>query len=269
MDGPGHWIWTLKYLATTQPTCGPPGDSSTTFPPGFGLCLNRLMSQARSSRDNLSERLEQVITQHDLDKRELLTAEKDIRRLSRTDSAPNPTEYWQRAALPRAAELVEASMTVIVDEGDTLGSAIDDFFKPMERGELKHWAGTAEGRAISRQAAGRAVSMLAEGVRPSEEIHILGQWWQQRLRRAAAVRSLPQLFRFGVDADAVIGRTEMRLLDGAPWTHSDRLLSAFEIAHSEIKSQIDLVVEELTERVVGGSPRLHSSRHNITIELRG
>ncbi len=227
------------------------------------------MSQARSSRDNLSERLEQVITEHDLDRRELLTAEKDIRRLSRTGSVPNPTEYWQRAALPRAAELVEASMTVIVDEGETLGSAIDDFFAPMERGELKQWALTAEGRAVSRQAAGRAVSMLAEGVQPSEDIHLLGQWWQQRLRRAAAFRSLPQLMRFGVDTDAVIGRTELQLLDGPPWTHSDRLLSAFEIAHTEIKTQIDVVVEELTDRVVGGSPHLGSSRHHVTIELRG
>lgn len=227
------------------------------------------MSQARSSRDNLSERLEQVISQHDLDKRELLAAEKDIRRLSRIGAVPNPTEYWQRAALPRAAELVEASITVIVEEAEILGTAIDDFYEPMERGELSSWAGTAEGRAISRQSAGRAVSMLAEGVQPSEEIHLLGQWWQQRLRRAAAIRSLPQLFRFGVDVDAVIGRTELQLLDGPPWTHSDRLLSAFEIAHNEIRTQIDLAVEDLTERVVGGSPRLQSSRHRITIELRG
>ncbi|MEM7324716.1 MAG: hypothetical protein AAF531_16630 [Actinomycetota bacterium] len=227
------------------------------------------MSQARSSRDNLSDRLGQVIAEHDLDKRELLTAERQMRRLSRIGAIPNPTEYWQRDALPRAAELVNASMTVIADEGELLADAIDLFFEPLAAGELGRWAETAEGRAISRQAAGRAVSMLAEGVEPSQEIHLLGQWWQQRLRRSAAVRSLPRLLRFGVDADAVIGRAELNLLDGPPWTHSDRLLSAFEIAHSEIRTQLDLVVEELTERVVGESPRLASSRNTITIELRG
>jgi hypothetical protein len=32
----------------------------------------------------------------------------------------------------------------------------------------------------------------------------------------------------------VIARVEMALLDRAPWSHGDRLLSAFELAHLDI-----------------------------------
>jgi hypothetical protein len=89
-----------------------------------------------------------------------------------------------------------------------------------------------------RWPAGSDPARLLLAALPSlDPIDELGRWWQRRLRRAATLRALPLIaLRAPSQAELVIANVEMSLLDRAPWSHGDRLLSAFETAHAEVIS---------------------------------
>ena len=123
-----------------------------------------------------------------------------------------------------------------------------------------------------QRAAISAVDRVLDAIPPPDPINELGEWWQRRLHRGALVRSLPRLLLSGVEAELVVGTAELALLDGPPWSHGDRLLSAFELAHSEIRSQTRLLADDLTNRIVErGAGRLIGQEPGgpVTIELRG
>lgn len=259
----------MDFIALPQTTSGSTDDSPTAIPAELGRLFDRLDADARSSGTRLNQRLQQTVDQHDLDRKELLTAHRNAIRLDRADSLAGPTEYWQQSALPRAALLVDPSMAALVDVGDELGRKLDRFLLDLD--DVGHpWTDTETGRAASTQASAQAIDRMLQAVPSSHTIHSLGSWWHRRLRRAAVLRSLPLLPRAGFagQMDIVIGRAELDLLNGPPWAHGDRLLSAFELAHSEIRTQTELVMEGLTARVARrGRPYL-DPKQRVTIELR-
>lgn len=199
-----------------------------------------------------------------------MTSQRDIRRLQRIGALPDPTEYWQRSALPRAAILIDAAMVAVLDEGEALGRGVDRFVAELTDGPMSHWALGPQGRPTIRASVGSAAAELMASIDGPAPIDALGAWWQRRLRRAAIVRALPRLRANGADIELAIGRVEMTLLDRPPWCHGDRLLSAFEIAHGEIRTQVEVVADDLLARSTGrGDHKLLSPRSRVTIELRG
>ena len=222
----------------------------------------------RSAADagaRLAARLAEAVARHDLTRHDLLAAQHDVIRLQRIGAAPTPTEYWRRSALPRAARLVDSSMVAVVEEGHRLGEALDRFLTEHDRRGPDH-DDPLDRRAVV--VTDRAIAQLISALPSSRPIHDLGAWWQRRLRRTAIMRSLPELLTPGADADRIVGRAEMSLLDRAPWCHGDRLLSAFELAHGEIRTQTELVADGLTARVANRSRRFLSPSRRVTIELR-
>lgn len=112
-----------------------------------------------------------------------------------------PNTYWRDEALPRAVALVDA-VTRLLDR-----SPLGD---------------------------GGSATAATDVAPPTRIRHVRG-WWHRRLRRAALVRSFPSaLLATPGEVGLVVARTEMALLDRQPWSHADRLLSAFELAHEEI-----------------------------------
>lgn len=242
-------------------------DSQTPIPTELGGLFDKLAASSRSSALRLNQRLQATVDRHDLRRKELLATHRDIERLHRAGALPNPTEYWQQSALPRAAMLVDESMTALVEEGEQIGCALDHFMAELD-GADHPWCDTKPGRSAAHELSVFAIAGLTDAVPSDREIHALGAWWQRRLRRTATLRAMPTLVRGRGDADAVIGRTEMDLLDGPPWTHGDRLLSAFELAHSEIRTQTELVADGLTTRVARRGRHYLSPTQRVTIELR-
>lgn len=229
------------------------------------------------SAERLAGRLREALAVHDLDRRELVAAQRDVTRLQRIGALPSPNEYWQRTALPRAALLIDSSMSAVVEEGHRLGeaidgllSAVDDYTRTPDQPTSAPNRPACDRPALDRAGvalAEQAIVRLVDAVPSSRSIDALGCWWQRRLRRAAIVGSLPGLLT-SKDADRMIGQAEMALLDRPPWSHGDRLLSAFELAHGEIRTQTELVVEGLSSRVVGRGRRFLSPGERVTIELR-
>ncbi len=146
--------------------------------------------------------------EHGLDRRELMAYQRAVHALRRTGQAPSPDEFWATTAQPRARRLLDAARAVI-----------DTELAPLVR----------------TRALVSAVD-VATALPSTLEIDELGQWWQRRLRRAATLRALPDVAaRLPGAAELTIAHHEMWLLDQPPWSHGDRLLSAFELAHAEIR----------------------------------
>ena len=227
----------------------------------------QLAGTAERLADRLDRRLVAIGERHDLDRRNLLVAHREIERLARVGRLPTPNDYWHRWAVPRAAILVDASVAAIVDEAHRLARALDAFLAARgqgvhlaeppgchrDRGDAGAAAGPAGGALRDQGPDGVAVASLAiatlgRAVPTPAAIDHLGAWWHRRLRRCAAFRALPELVA-GAEPDLAIGRAEMALLDRPPWSHGDRLLSAFELAHAEIRTQAQLVSAGLEARI--------------------
>ena len=262
----------MDDVVTTHPASGPMVGPAGSTPADFDAARNRLGWAAQEAGSRLEARLHQAMELHDLDRRELLAAQRDVLRLKRAGLVPSPNDYWGSTAVPRASILVDASLNAIADELTVLGDAIDRFLVATSRSTLEPWISGAHGQAAVQRAGISAVDRVLDAIPPPDPINELGEWWQRRLHRGALVRSLPRLLLSGVEAELVVGTAELALLDGPPWSHGDRLLSAFELAHSEIRSQTRLLADDLTNRIVErGAGRLIGQEPGgpVTIELRG
>lgn len=262
----------MDNVVTTHPASGPKVGPAGSTPADFDAARHRLALAAREAGGRLETRLRQAMELHDLHRRELMAAQRDVVRLRRAGVLPGPNEYWESTAVPRASILVDASLTAVADEIGALADAVDRFLVAASRSTLEPWIHGADAQAALQQAGTSAVDLLLEAIPDPGPINDLGEWWQRRLHRAALTRSLPRLLVSGEEADLVIGTAELALLDGPPWSYGDRLLSAFELAHSEIRSQARLLADHLLTRIfewgagelvdqIPGGP--------ITIELRG
>lgn len=161
-------------------------------------------SHDQEAIERLRACLRAVRITYDIGRADLRATERAIRHLQRRSMAPSANEFWETTAWPRAQKLVDETQRVIDRE---LAALADPAVRALLEQALPTTAGIDE----------------------------LGRWWQRRLRRAALVRALPSIAAQPPrSAGLVTSDHEMRLLDSPPWSHGDRLLSAFEVAHREI-----------------------------------
>jgi hypothetical protein len=175
--------------------------------------------------NGMARHLEAVYTVHGLSRRELLGVHRGIAKLQRAGAAPSANEFWETTALPRARALTYVARAALDSELAEIGAALE-----LAGNRLV----VADQRLEPISASDLARPLLA-ALPSGDAIDRLGRWWQRRLRRAATVRALPSIaLRVPAQAELAIASAEMQLLDRPPWSHGDRLLSAFEIAHAEI-----------------------------------
>lgn len=186
---------------------------------------------------------------YDLDRQELTAAQRQIKRLRRAGSLPSAGAYWETTAVPRAGIFTEAALEVVADEAERLGDAIDCFLMAASRSTLEPWISGAEGRAAILSSCTTAIDGLVDAVPQPAQIDQLGEWWQRQLHRRAVVRAIPQVVLASHSPTAVIAEHELVLLDTPPWSYGDRLLSAFELAHAEVRSQASDLANQLNQRV--------------------
>ncbi|MEL7155102.1 MAG: hypothetical protein AAFN30_00730 [Actinomycetota bacterium] len=221
--------------------------------------------------DRLRCRLRLLVRTHGLARRELVRVQQGIARLDRAGVAPSSHDFWAWTAQPRAQVLIDRAGEAIDDELAILVADIgfgalidrpgsDDRPDPVRHRlrrrpptmALDHVPDPALDPRLDLDLAGRVLPILPR----SDDLDQLGWWWQRRLRRAAMVRALPEVLA-GTTADIglTVSRTEMQLLDRAPWAHGDRLLSAFELAYAEI------------ERL--GTTRVHQAQDRLALASGG
>ena len=143
----------------------------------------------------------------------------DLLALDRSTTELCPDDYWLTVALPRARRLVAEAVELIDRSG------ID-----------RHVVGGSSGQVVASH--GRGDGLVSE-LGPPVPIRHVSAWWHRRLRRAALIRSIPSvLMATPIEAELVVARAEMALLERQPWSHADRLLTAFELAHMQIDRRL-------------------------------
>ncbi len=198
---------------------------------------------------DLARQLAEIQVENDLTRRELLAVQDAMSALHRKGEAPAANDYWARDAQPRARRLSATSIAVIDERFDSLPLQIAGALIAGSRLAGAAAAHRVEGDqptagAYQAQQAGaeietghQAYARLRSALPQPTLLTDIGHWWQRRLRRAAIISAIPAVI-VGLpgESEAAIANREMYLLDRPPWCHGDRLLSAFELAHSDIVS---------------------------------
>ncbi len=222
------------------------------------LLLDRRVSEVAP---RLTDRLEMVRHRYDLSWSSLLQTQRCIEQaVGNGTEQPSLWLYWEETAYPRSVPLLEHALEVINQEMTVLGDAVSRFTLTARRLEGIE-------PAIMVDSIERALTEVRRvGIDPST-LNEIGQRWQKRLRRAAirraAVRILTKETR---EANLHIMQAEMELLASAPWAHLDRLLMAFELAHSDIRSHFGDRLSSLTE--LPNATRTHTERQQLPSPVR-
>ena len=204
----------------------------------------------------LTERLETVRHRYDLSWQSLLNTHRSIEQTVREgQEPPSVWLYWEETAHPRSVPLFERAMEVIDQEMSILVDAVSRFLLTARRLD------GIEPTVMTASIESALLEVRRVGLDPTV-INEIGHRWQKRLRRAAvrraAVRILTNETR---QADLHIMQAEMELLDSAPWAHLDRLLMAFELTHSDIRTYLEERLDCLkNERESTVMPRLAHSK---------
>jgi hypothetical protein len=208
-------------------------------------CISeRLTQRTAVIESRMRKRMESVRLAYDLDARALLSSHRQVKELSKFGAAPSPIEFWGVTANPRGQALVHAASAVIDDELRELDRALERFRRSIVA-SAKHPAYEPE---VFRAVLAEQLERLAACQMDPGPINKLGARWQGRLRRAAALSLYPRLlFVSANQSDPLIAQAEMALLDAGPWAHDDRLLSAFELAHADVRVYLR---EQLGDRSV-------------------
>ncbi len=145
--------------------------------------------------------------------------------MTRNGSAPGIDDFWTTTAEPMAQPLL-----------DTCLEAIDECFDMVAAGVQRTDFGPGEHDVAIAE---RASEIWSTVTFDPTGLNELGQKWQRRLHRHATPKAiLASAMRPASEFHLQREMTEMAMLDQPPWRHGDRILTAFELAHSDIRSAI-------------------------------
>lgn len=219
--------------------------------------------RAQSIATLVARRLATAAAAHDLSEKRLWASHRDMADLHRCGGAPNPIDYWEKTAHPLAQRFLAEMIDVIDGEEEELVRAFQQFaFAVAERSrrdapsmdgnplDVQPPAGASDidlatAIAVARTGVDEFVAAATVGNRINE----VGAWWQGRLRRKAILVSAGRLLMTPVGRyDSAVAAAEMRLLAEPPWSLDDRLLSAYELAHSDLRDHVETRRRDLRRR---------------------
>lgn len=194
------------------------------------LLLNRRVSASAIQLHNGLEHLRQTL---DLDWSTLLRSHRDVKQLAETDDLQSSIWlYWEQSAHPASLPLLNGGLAAVDSEIPHVANAISRFVQTARR------LGIATD-SVLQASIDRSLEPLRSASFASEELNEIGQRWQKRLHRAAVRKSALRVLTSETRvADQHVMMAEMQLLDSAPWAHMDRLLMAFELAHSDVRNYL-------------------------------
>lgn len=213
----------------------------------------RFARRAQSIASLLGHRLEMAMEAHDLSEKRLWAAHRDMVDLHRRGAAPTPIHYWETTAHPRAQRFLGEMIDAIAAEEEELMRAFQQFAFSIAERSRRNAPPTDDNPLDRRPSSGGADIDLATAVAVAQtgvdefleaaavgnRINEVGAWWQGKLRRKAILATAGRLLITPVGRyDAEVAAAEMRLLEKPPWSLDDRLLSAYELAHSDLRDHV-------------------------------
>lgn len=208
----------------------------------------RLADRSAAIRERLLVELAKAQDQHEIDWRSLLSSQRDI--AEQAGSRPDIEAYWTDHAQPRSEALTTRCLNIIDAHLLLLFDAVSVFAEGVRPAlTLNGEPPSADAFQSLRADVERLIQPVSTAGLDRSTIDALGQRWQERLRRQAIRRYV----RSGGETDSTfasaIDAQELKMMHIAPWAHADQLLSAFELAHTEIKralvDRVDRLLNDL------------------------
>lgn len=199
--------------------------------------IDRLDHRVAISVRRLSDRLQALHDAHGLKSSELWESQRKISRMAAENEVPTPSEFWAETAEPWASVLTNTCIAAIDEEMVPLADAVSRFAESIA-------IANSNGATISNQMMRSVLKQhltepIIAGAPGSADLDALGVVWHCRLRRAAWRKTFPAaLFRSASASDIRISTAQVELAAAAPWAHGDRLLSAFEGSHADIREHL-------------------------------
>lgn len=202
---------------------------------------NRLTARLRLAERLLRSGLAQAVAAHDLTRAQLVGVEANARRQNRAGVTVSADEFWTQTAQPQAAVLLAACQRIQNEAGCAIVERL--------------WRHGREVAAIGpepddvdrcRDMVEAEVRRLGPALIAPTSINALGQWWQNRLRRRAMVLAAPgSLLKPTSHFPLLVTERELELARRPPWSHGDRLLAAFELAHADLRTHAADIEQDL------------------------
>ena len=189
--------------------------------------------------------LAQAQHHHELDWRSLLSSQREVADQIADGAEPHIEDFWETDAQPRSEELTSRCLHIVDAHLLLLWDAIEVFVEGVRPALAINGApASAEAMESLRSDVERLIQPVSTAAPDRSMLDELGERWQERMRRQAIRRYI----RTGglaesdisepVGFSAAIDALELKMLNQAPWAHADQLLTAFEVAHAEIRRAI-------------------------------
>ncbi|MEZ5227215.1 MAG: hypothetical protein R2710_11210 [Acidimicrobiales bacterium] len=195
----------------------------------------RLTQRADVISTRANERLDAVRRSYEIDDRALLQTQREVGRQTNDGLAPSTAEFWRSVASPLADRLADAAKAVIDEEFEEFAAASVRF-----RRSVRSLGPTGPGVfALAEADVSLALDVMGSIMLDPSPLDEVGERFQRRLRRTASRRLLPRSFLISPsETERIIDRVELELLDHPPYSHCDKLLVAFELAHADVRAYV-------------------------------
>lgn len=208
----------------------------------------RLADRSAAISERLMGELDDVQDHHELDWRSLLSSQRYI--AEHPDSRPDLETFWSEQAEPRSRQLTTRCLHAIDAHLLLLWDAVSVFAEGVRPAlALNGEPPSDEAMQSLRTDVERLIRPVSAAAPERDSIDVLGLRWQERLRRQAIRRYVRTGGETDASFSAAIDAQELKMMQQAPWAHADQLLSAFELAHAEIRrttaDRIDRMLSDL------------------------
>lgn len=210
----------------------------------------RLASRSAAIRERLVAELSHTQARHEIDWRSLLSSQRDIAEQIAKGSSPDTTTYWEQVAKPRGNDLLAACLQVVDAHLLLVWDAVAVFVEGvLPTLSINDQPVSLDALQSLRCDVEHLIEPIAHVALDRSGLDEIGDRWHERLRRQAIRRYV----RSGGIEDAgfadAIDKQELKMLHQAPWAQADQLLSAYELAHADLRrglsDRIDRMLTDL------------------------
>lgn len=210
----------------------------------------RLADRSAAIRERLMAELAQAQNHHELDWRSLLSSHREIVEQVVAGSEPTIETFWAAHAQPRSEELTSRCLHVVDAHLLLLWDAVEVFVEGVRPALALNGEPPSEDAMESLRAdVERLIQPVSSAAPDRSTLDGLGERWQERMRRQAIRRYVRSGGATDASLSAAVDALELEMINQAPWAHADQLLSAFELAHTEIRraiaSRLDRMLNDL------------------------
>lgn len=200
---------------------------------------NRLNVVTYMTRTDMARAIER----HDLTRTHLAGIEATARRQDKAGLTVTAGDFWLRTAEPQAGVMLAACSSVQDESRTSIGDLIRRHVRQVDPDAMgvDHPLVAAWTEQVLTE-----IRRMAPAMVPRTTVNELGDWWQQRLRRRAALRAVPRsLLAPATHLPLLVDAQEIYLSQLSPWSHGDRMLAAFELAHNQLRGRAVEIEQDL------------------------